>query len=468
MSPLAIERFRLLHSAPLPPAQKGNIHVRASPNPVLRHRQLCRLLCFMSLRARFRRQLSRANVDRRRRAHEFERGHRRRPAAARHICHPAQHYGAPRLQAMVGQDPSGGLPALDLRAALQPDPPAAILAVAADPDTRLADRRNCGLVADRRLLARLVDRACLDLHDRSFRSVRPAPGFLRAARRRDACSIVQDAPALQNRAASAHAGLSARILGHACDDRRPFAVRDHDHSLHPGRAAVRGAGFDRSVRHHLPAVSPAGSHAAAAHFRSPPDRSITMRAVLCSAFTGPEDLCVGEIEEPKPASDEILIDVHAASVSFMDHLLVSGLYQMRPSTPFVPGTEAAGVVIAVGAKVTRFQPGDRVACGSWTGGYAERMIDKEWKSVRLPVGVTFETAATVWHNYGTAYYALVEGARAQHGETVFVTGAAGGVGLAAVDLARHLGLRVIAGVGSDDKAGLVRGYGACDVINYRG
>src|SRR6266446_1544086 len=178
-----------------------------------------------------------------------------------------------------------------------------------------------------------------------------------------------------------------------------------------------------------------------------------MRAVLCSAFTGPEDLRLGEIEEPKPASDEILIDVHAASVSFMDHLLVSGLYQMRPPTPFVPGTEAAGVVVAVGEKITRFQPGDRVACASWTGGYAERMIAKEWKSVRLPVGVAFETAATVWHNYGTAYYALVEGARAQPRETVFVTGAAGGVG--------------VAGVGSDDKAGLVRGYGVCDVINYR-
>jgi NADPH:quinone reductase len=192
-----------------------------------------------------------------------------------------------------------------------------------------------------------------------------------------------------------------------------------------------------------------------------------MRAVLCSAFTGPEDLRIGEIEEPKPASDEILIDVHAASVSFMDRLLVSGRYQMRPSTPFVPGTEAAGVVIAVGEKVTRFQPGDRAACASWTGGYAERMIAKEWESVRLPAGVAFETAATVLHNYGTAHCALVEGARAQQGETVFVTGAAGGVGLAAVDLARHLGLRVIAGVGSDDKAALVRDYGASDVINYR-
>jgi NADPH2:quinone reductase len=191
-----------------------------------------------------------------------------------------------------------------------------------------------------------------------------------------------------------------------------------------------------------------------------------MRAVLCDAFTGLEDLRIGEIEEPTPASDEILIDVHAASVSFMDHLLVSGRYQMRPSTPFVPGTEAAGIVIAVGGKITRFQPGDRVACGSWMGGYAERMTARESSSVRLPAGVSFETAATVWHNYGTAYYALVERARVQPGETVFVTGAAGGIGLAAVDLAGHLGLRVIAGVGSDDKADFVRGYGVCDVINY--
>jgi NADPH:quinone reductase len=192
-----------------------------------------------------------------------------------------------------------------------------------------------------------------------------------------------------------------------------------------------------------------------------------MRAVLCSAFTGPEDLHIAEIEEPKPADDEVLIDVHAASVSFMDRLLVSGGYQMRPPTPFVPGTEAAGVVIAVGERVGGFRPGDRVVCGAWTGGYAERMVAKEWKCVRLPAGVDFETAAAVWHNYGAAYYALVHGARAQHGETIFITGAAGGVGLAAVDYARHLGMRIIAGVGSDDKAALVRKYGASDVINYR-
>src|SRR5258705_10874659 len=308
---------------------------------------------------------------------------------------------------MVGQILSGGQPAQHLCAALQPDPVASVLAVAANPDPSLACRGNGGLAADRCLLARLADHARLDLHDRSFRSVRPAPRFLRAARRRDACSIVQDALVLQNRAASDHAGLAARLLGHARDDRRPSAVRDHEHGLHPGRGAVRGAGFDRRVRRDLPALSPARSYAAAAHFRSQPSRSATMRAVLCNAFTGPEDLRIGEVEEPKPAGDEILIDVHAASVSFMDNLIVSGLYQRRPATPFVPGTEAAGVVIAVGEKVTRFQPGDRVACESWTGAYAERMVAKESKSVRLPAGVAFETAATVLQNYGTAYYALV-------------------------------------------------------------
>jgi NADPH2:quinone reductase len=192
-----------------------------------------------------------------------------------------------------------------------------------------------------------------------------------------------------------------------------------------------------------------------------------MKAVLCSSFTGPKDLRVSEIDAPKPKSDEILIDVHAASVSFMDQLMVSGLYQMRPPTPFVPGTEASGVVVAVGDEVTAFAPGDRVACSAWTGGYAERMIAKDSKCVRLPEGVAFEAAATVLHNYGTAYYALVERARAARGETVFITGAAGGVGLAAVDLGHHMGLRVIAGVGSDDKAALVRRYGASEVINYR-
>ena len=128
-----------------------------------------------------------------------------------------------------------------------------------------------------------------------------------------------------------------------------------------------------------------------------------MRAVLCSEFTGPDHLTVGEIAEPVPAADGIIIvDVHAASVTYMDRLLVSGGYQMRPPTPFVPGTEAAGIVVSTGAKVSRFKIGDRVACLGWIGGMAERMVAKEWKSVQLPDNVSFEIGATVIHSCQTA------------------------------------------------------------------
>ena len=192
-----------------------------------------------------------------------------------------------------------------------------------------------------------------------------------------------------------------------------------------------------------------------------------MKAVLCQRFTGPGDLELGEAPDPVPADDEILIDVHAASVTFMDCLLVSGGYQMRPPTPFVPGTEGAGVVAGVGRQITRFKPGDRVACSSWTGGLGEKMVAKEWKSVKLPDPVSFETAATVIHSYETAYYALLLRAQLRAGETVVVTGAGGGVGMAAVDVARHAGARVIAAVGSEAHVAVLRTRGVDQIVNYR-
>jgi NADPH2:quinone reductase len=191
-----------------------------------------------------------------------------------------------------------------------------------------------------------------------------------------------------------------------------------------------------------------------------------MRAVLCRDFSGPDHLELGEAPEPVPADDEILIDVHAASVTYMDRLLVSGGYQLRPPTPFVPGTEAAGVVAGVGRKVSRFRAGDRVACLNWIGGLGERMVAKEWKAARIPDGVSFETAATVIHSYDTAYYALVDRARLEKGETVVVTGAGGGVGMAAVDVAVHLGGRVIAAVGSPAHVSALHARGVRDVLNY--
>jgi NADPH2:quinone reductase len=191
-----------------------------------------------------------------------------------------------------------------------------------------------------------------------------------------------------------------------------------------------------------------------------------MRAVLCHGFDGIESLQFGETLEPAPAVDEVLVEVHAASVSYMDYLMVSGGYQLRPPLPYVPGTDAAGVVVAVGDNVTRFQVGDRVACASWYGGYAERMVAKALRATRLPDNLDFAAGSTVLHVYLTAWYALVDRANVQANETVLVTGAAGGVGLACVELAHALGARVIAAIGSAAKADIVRRYGADDVIDY--
>ena len=191
-----------------------------------------------------------------------------------------------------------------------------------------------------------------------------------------------------------------------------------------------------------------------------------MRAILCNAFEGIKALNFAEAVAPVPAADEVLIDVHAASVSYMDHLMTCGGYQLRPALPYVPGTDAAGVVVACGDQVTRFRRGDRVTCGSWFGGFAERMVAKESKTAHLPDNVDFTVGCTILHSYLTAWYTLIERARLKAGETVLVTGAAGGVGLACVEIARLLGARVIAAVGSAAKAAIVRQHGAAEVVDY--
>jgi NADPH:quinone reductase len=191
-----------------------------------------------------------------------------------------------------------------------------------------------------------------------------------------------------------------------------------------------------------------------------------LRAILCNAFDGVKALTVGDASEPRPQANEVLIDVHAASVSYMDYLMVCGGYQLRPPLPYVPGTDAAGIVVAVGEKVSRFQPGDRVACEAWHGAFAERMTAKETKTSRLPDSVGFVVGSTLLHMYLTAHYALIDRAQVRAGETVLITGAAGGVGLACVEMARLLGTRVIAAVGASGKANVVRDHGADAVIDY--
>jgi NADPH2:quinone reductase len=191
-----------------------------------------------------------------------------------------------------------------------------------------------------------------------------------------------------------------------------------------------------------------------------------MRAILCKAFKGIEALEFGEVAEPRPAANEVLVDVHAASVGYMDYLMSCGGYQMRPALPYVPGTDAAGVVLACGEKVTRFRPGDRVSCGNWTGAFAERMVARESSVALLPANVDFTVGSTVMNTYLTAWYALIERARLQAGETVLVTGAAGGVGLACVEIAHLIGARVIAVVGSAAKAAVVRAHGAAEIVDH--
>src|SRR5271166_505512 len=198
----------------------------------------------------------------------------------------------------------------------------------------------------------------------------------------------------------------------------------------------------------------------------PVDREATMRAVLCHSFDGIKALSIGEAPEPGPGEDEVLIEVHAASVSYMDYLMICGGYQLRPPLPYVPGTDAAGTVVAVGDKVERFRCGDRVACANWFGGFAERMVAKASKSARIPDNVDFPAGSTVLHAYLTAWYALVDRARLQPGETVLITGATGGVGLACVEVARLFGGRVIAAVVSASKAQAARDGGAEHVIDY--
>src|SRR5215467_9846498 len=127
-----------------------------------------------------------------------------------------------------------------------------------------------------------------------------------------------------------------------------------------------------------------------------------MRAVHCTAFEGIKALSLTDAAEPQPTADEVLIDVHAASVSYMDYLMTCGGYQLRPALPYVPGTDAAGVVVACGERVTRFRPGDRVGCEGWFGSFAERMVAKESSTVLLPSNVDFTVGSAVLQAYLTA------------------------------------------------------------------
>jgi NADPH2:quinone reductase len=191
-----------------------------------------------------------------------------------------------------------------------------------------------------------------------------------------------------------------------------------------------------------------------------------MRAVRIHELSGPGSLRVDEVPEPAVGAGQVLIDVRACGVNFPDVLLSRGMYQFKPTPPFVPGGEAAGVVAAVGAGVTSVAPGDRVAATMIYGAFAEKICVPEPAAVKLPDGVSFEAGAATLLTYATTYHALVDRAALQAGETLLVLGAAGGVGIAAVELGALLGAKVIAAASSAEKLAFCREHGAALGIDY--
>ena len=191
-----------------------------------------------------------------------------------------------------------------------------------------------------------------------------------------------------------------------------------------------------------------------------------MRAVLCNDWSGPAGLAFGEAAVPQPAAGQVLIAVEAAGVNFADLLMVQGQYQEKPAFPFSPGLELAGVVAAVGDGVTRVAPGQRVMALTDWGAYAEQALAREGDVFHLPDSVDAVTAAGFPITYGTAHGALVWRAALQPGETLLVHGAAGGVGLAAVEVGKVLGATVIATAGGPEKLKVAADHGADHLIDY--
>ena len=194
-----------------------------------------------------------------------------------------------------------------------------------------------------------------------------------------------------------------------------------------------------------------------------------MRAVLCKQLGPPESLVVEEVDDPVVEPKTVVIDVKAAGVNFPDTLVIQGQYQFKPDLPFIPGGEVAGVVRAVGDGVTDVEPGDRVIGITGTqGGFAEQTRVSRAQVVPMPDGLGFNEAAGLVFTYGTSHYALRDRARVQPGESLLVLGAAGGVGLAAVQIGKALGARVIAAASSKEKLAVCAESGADELIDYSG
>ncbi|MEG0965193.1 MAG: NADPH:quinone oxidoreductase family protein [Pseudomonas sp.] len=191
-----------------------------------------------------------------------------------------------------------------------------------------------------------------------------------------------------------------------------------------------------------------------------------MKAVLCKALGPAQDLVLEEVASPVPKKNEILLDVHAAGVNFPDTLIIEGKYQFQPPLPFSPGGEAAGIVSAVGEKVSAFKVGDRVMALTGWGSFAEQVAVPAYNVLPIPEHMDFTQAAAFGMTYGTSMHALAQRGQLKAGETLLVLGASGGVGLAAVEIGKAMGARVIAAASSAEKLAVAKAAGADELINY--
>jgi len=191
-----------------------------------------------------------------------------------------------------------------------------------------------------------------------------------------------------------------------------------------------------------------------------------MKAILCRRYGGPDDLELADLPEPKPGDGEVVVKVAAAALNFFDTLLIAGKYQVKPDFPFSPAAEFAGTVHATGPGVTDFKVGDRVMSYSAYGAAREFYVQKADRLVKVPDNLDLERAAGLSVTYGTTFHALEDRAKLQPGETLAVLGAAGGTGLAAIEIGKLMGARVIACASSDEKCAFAKKHGADETINY--
>jgi NADPH2:quinone reductase len=191
-----------------------------------------------------------------------------------------------------------------------------------------------------------------------------------------------------------------------------------------------------------------------------------MKAVLCKSWGLPETLVVEELPDVVPGPGQVAIDIQAAGVNFPDVLIIQNKYQAKPELPFTPGSELAGVVRAVGDGVTHFKAGDKVLAFVNHGAFAQQIAVPTHMLMPMPPGLDFDTAAAVTLTYGTSHHAVVDRAQLKTGETMLVLGAAGGVGLAAIEIGKALGAKVIAAASSDEKLAVCKQHGADATINY--